>query len=127
LKLSRHQRKQLIQLLSLLLLLQGLFPMQLHTQLVRNDRGQLVEVCTIDGIRTVTVDFEQPSSHTGDPERTAAMALSDLMSEATFELPDIHYPEADPVTGIMPLFSGVIHSLPHHGLRPIRAPPLPVV
>lgn len=125
--MSRYHQNQLAALLSLLLLLQGMLPMQLHTKLVRDQHGVLVEVCTIDGLQSVTIDFDTPVSedgHSPDKERTAAMALSDLMSEAT---PDLF---AHDLVGhfLTHAYANVFAEKPGlifpEGLRPIRAPPI---
>ena len=124
--MSRYRRNQLVALLSLLLLLQGMFPMQLHTQLVRDEQGILVEVCTINGLQTMALDLDaSPSEHrdSHSNERSAAMALSDLVSEAAPDLftivvaqhPRIH-------EHINTVFGQKGLAFPQ-GLLPIRAPP----
>ena len=101
--------------------------MQLHTQLVRNAHGQLIEVCSINGIRTVAIgngEFFPATDPAPDNERSAAMALSDLMSEAAAHPVNIEHPESGPINiGIQPV-TEELHSLFPYGLRPIRAPPV---
>jgi hypothetical protein len=115
-----------MRLLSFLLLLQGLLPMQLHTVLVRGDSGRLLEICTLEGIKTVVIDEHgnPASDFTKGNERSAAIAFSQLMAEA---LPDtaepllVYPPLADfhhPQVPIQVIFTVLL------GLLPIRAPPV---
>lgn len=123
--LKKATKNRLIPLLSLLLLLQGLLPVQLHTTLVRDDNGRLLEICTLEGIQTLVVNErgELVSDFIKDNERSAAIAFSQLMTEA---LPDV----AEPLL-IHSLFIALHYSQPSvlsvpstpSGLLPIRAPP----
>jgi len=122
-KKSTYHR--LIRLLSFLLLLQGLLPVQLHTVLVRDDNGRLLEICTLEGIRTVAIDEHgNPLSDSSEgTERSAAIAFSQLVAEV---LPDttepllVHSSPAD-FHHPRPHIQLVSTALP--GLLPIRAPP----
>jgi len=117
---------RLIRLLSLLLLLQGMLPVQLHTVLVRDDSGQLLEICTLEGIKTVVIDEHgnPASDFTKGNERSAAIAFSQLMAET---LPDtaepllVYSPPADFHHPQVPI-QVISTVLP--GLLPIRAPPV---
>ena len=99
--------------------------MQLHTQLVRDEHGQLIEVCTLNGVKAVVVDDQGriKTELPHDTDRSAAMALSDLMAEAipeitlidlSFEAPALHAIHTVGITAV---------SISPNGLRPIRAPP----
>ena len=122
---KKYTYHRLIRLLSLLLLLQGLFPLQLHTVLVRDDNGQLLEVCTLEGIKTVVLDEHgnPVSDSTKGNERSAAMAFSQLMAEA---MPDIAEPLiVDSSPADFHHHQAFIQVIPTAlpGLLPIRAPP----
>lgn len=118
--------RRLTGLLSVLLLLQGLFPLHAHTELRLNASGELVQVCTIDGLRSVIVD-EQGIVHEQPDEESLpspAIALSQILTEA---LPDI------PVTAYLPVsihFEDIpeaaasLISVQSAALMPIRAPPV---
>lgn len=129
LHLSRHRRTQLIQLLSLLLLLQAFFPMQLHTQLKRDAQGALVEVCTLHGFKTIVIDDQGQvkEGYTQDADRSAAMALSDLMTAAISDVTVIYF-AAEASTSYAISYYGKLTVFNHvRGLKPIRAPPLLIV
>ena len=116
-----------VSIISLLLLLQGIFPAQTHSKLVKNDSGQLVEVCTLYGLKTIELDANghplDEQSQTDD-QRSPAMALSKLMAEAVsdvvvpvvFQKDVPSYPIPNTYTVVIP---EVIS-----GLMPIRAPPV---
>ena len=116
-----------VSLVSLLLLLQGMFPVQMHTMLVSDGQGNLVQVCTIDGLKTVHVD------HAGniiDPEgldkneRSSAIEFSELMAEAhSYAFIPVIYPEAAPAASASNSYIAVYPDVVS-GLMPIRAPPV---
>lgn len=117
---------RLIRLLSLLLLLQGMLPVQLHTVLMRDANGQLVEVCTLEGIKTVVLDEhgDPVSDSSQGDERSAAIAFSQLIAEA---LPDTAEPLLvgfSPADFYYPQLSLQVISTALPGLLPIRAPPV---
>ncbi|TNG03260.1 MAG: hypothetical protein EP297_00440 [Gammaproteobacteria bacterium] len=124
---SRRLRDRLIPLLSFVLLLQGLFPLQLHTILVKEKNGSLVEVCTINGLKTIKLDDAGnllDKEVQDDSRRSAAIAFSELMAEV---VPDITVPvitrDETPSSSISNIYTVVI-SEATSGLKPIRAPPV---
>jgi len=127
--LYRHRGIQLIRLLSLLLLLQAMFPMQLHTQLQRNDRGELIEVCTLDGFKTIVFDDQGQvkEEYTQGKDRSAAMALSDLMTEAMSDVTVIDFTPVLSASYVDSYYSQPTVFNHVRGLKPIRAPPLLMV
>ena len=114
--------------ISLLLLFQGLFPAQLHSELVKDSNGQLVEVCTLHGFETITLDANgnpiDDDQSQNDFQRSPAMVFSELMAEA---VPDVVVPlvlkEDVPSFSFPALYIAVIPEVAS-GLMPIRAPPI---
>ena len=96
---------------------------------MRTDQGKLVEVCTLDGFKTVAVDDQGHIKEESmrDADRSAAVALSDLMAEATSDIAVIPFIEEAPPVYVIS-YSGqptVLNSA--RTLKPIRAPPLLMV
>jgi len=77
-------------ILGLLLLTQGLIPLQSHTRLAVNDAGIVVAVCTLEGVveQTLLPELDQklpvPDAPEFDPN--PAMLFSQLMAEAMLVL-----------------------------------------
>jgi hypothetical protein len=71
-------------LLMLSLLGQMLLPVQAHTRWQRDGQGRLVELCTLQGVRTVHLDPDtgQPLPAGPDHGVSPAMAFSALLSHA---------------------------------------------
>ncbi|MCW8964813.1 MAG: hypothetical protein OQL16_13540 [Gammaproteobacteria bacterium] len=123
---KKYTYRRFIRLLSFLLLLQGLLPVQLHTVLVRDDNGRLLEVCTLEGVKTVVMDEhgDPVSDSTQGNERSAAIVFSQLVAEA---LPDTAEPlviYSPPADFHHPLVQMQVISIAPPGLLPIRAPPI---
>lgn len=123
-----QRRHPLSFLLSVILLLQGLFPLASHTQLVRNDQGQLVQVCTLEGIRSYTLDdsgqLAKKIDHSDNQQRSAAIEFSALLAEAIPAVPEIPYFRA---AGAVYSKSPAVTSLADKqviGLQPVRARPV---
>ena len=116
-----------VSLVSLLLLLQGVFPVQMHTMLVSDAKGNLVQVCTIDGLKTVqlddagnVIDTQDLDSH----ERSSAIEFSELVAEAVSStFAPVIFPEAAPSASVSNSYTAV-HPDVVSGLMPIRAPPV---
>ncbi|TNF95156.1 MAG: hypothetical protein EP297_11645 [Gammaproteobacteria bacterium] len=109
----------------MLLLLQGLFPVQLHTYLVHDDNGRVVEVCTLEGTKTLVLDEDgNPVEHERtDNERSAAIAFSNLVAEALPGVTDPLILSSVDTTEYIPGIQKEIFSDIPPGLKPIRAPP----
>ena len=118
--------RRLTGLLSVLLLLQGLFPLHAHTELRRDASGELVQVCTIDGLRSVIVD-EQGIVHEQTDEESipsAAIALSQILTEALPDIPVIAYLPVSIRYEDISEVAASLHGVPSAALMPIRAPPI---
>ena len=126
--LRRHSFvKQWVSLVSLLLLLQGLFPAQMHSKLVKDANGQLVEVCTLYGIRSIALDeLGHPLDDTGpnNSDRSAAMAFSQLMAEAVSDVTIPVVIQEDVPSYVVPVLYAIVLPEVTSVLTPIRAPPL---
>ncbi len=113
-------------LLSALLLLQGLFPLHAHTELRLNSNGQLVEVCTIDGMRTYVLDEQGIVHQDQDQPSTpsSAVAFSQILAEALPDLPVfIYLPLPTDFENLPDLRVSLVTVSPAKS-RPIRAPPV---
>lgn len=113
-------------LLAWVMLVQGLLPVASHTTLARDANGDVVQVCTLEGLQTRFVDEGgklSPDAPSGD-DRTPAIDFSQLMAEAL---------SAGVAAVVEPPRFGAVHggcdyclvrSAAVPGLRPIRAPPV---
>lgn len=119
--------KRWVSVVSLLLLLQGVFPVQVHTALVQDDKGNLVEVCTLYGLKTIALDgagHPTDSESQGDTQRSAAVEFSNLMAEAVSDVTIPVIVQQDiPSYSASVIYKVVIPEVTF-GLLPIRAPPL---
>ncbi|MCW8964025.1 MAG: hypothetical protein OQL16_09525 [Gammaproteobacteria bacterium] len=126
--LRRHSFvKQWVSYISLLLLLQGLFPAQVHSQLVKDANGQLVEVCTLYGLKTIALDESGnplDESSDNDSQRSAAMAFSQLIAEAVSDVTIPVVIQEDAPSWSFPVFYTVVIPEVTSALTPIRAPPV---
>jgi hypothetical protein len=126
-QLRRHATRQaehgLRILLSLLILAQGLLPLQGHTILNRDAHGRVVVVCTWQGPRNETLALPAGSPATPADRPTPAMLFSEALAAA--DLP--HLPPL-PVA-LYTLSDTVVESVPTPLVPPrlagyhIRAPP----
>ena len=81
----RHDRRGFLPwLMALVLLGQALFPIQLHTRLVLGPDGRLVQVCTLQGIKSVLVQAtdEERVADQNENGRSPACAFSQLPAGA---------------------------------------------
>jgi len=112
---------------SLLLLLQGIFPVQLHSTLVKDDDGNLVQVCTLYGLKTIALDDAgnplDGESH-DDDQRSPAIAFSELMAEAVSDVAIPVFIQEDISSYAIPNTYTVVIPEVTSGLMPIRAPPI---
>lgn len=121
---TRHAAHGLRILLSLLILAQGLLPLQAHTVLEHNAHGHVVVVCTWQGPRSETLALpgESPAAPADHP--TPAMLFSEALAAA--DLP--HIPPL-PVA-LYTISQGAEertstpHVSPQGSAHPIRAPPV---
>jgi len=116
-----------VSFISLLLLLQGLFPAQMHSKLIKDDSGRLIEVCTLYGLKTIALDANGhplDENDQSDTQRSPAMALSNLMAEAVsdVEIPVVLLEEVP--SFYFPILRTVVIPEVTSGLMPIRAPPI---
>lgn len=78
-------RTPLVWSLACLLVAQALFPIQLHTRFAIGGDGQVMQICTLQGVKTVQLDpvsgEEQVLAHSDDT-RSPACAFSLLMAGA---------------------------------------------
>ena len=120
------QRPGLPWLLGFIMLGQILIPLQSHSRLAVDERGIVVEVCTLDGLseRTIYPGGEHPQPDDGDRQYSPAMVFSQLLAEALLNLAAVQpvwtslaVEERPPATiGTLP------PSFSHHTV--IRAPPV---
>ena len=69
----------LAQWLVALFFLQTLMPIQAHSQIATNDQGTPVVICTLDGDKSVYIDFDAHDHTNVAP--SAAMLFSDLIND----------------------------------------------
>jgi len=106
--------------------LQGLFPLALHTQLVRDDHGQLIQVCTLEGIKFYSIDVngQLNEEHQPDTRRSAAIEFSSLLTEVIPAIPEVPYISVKATPHIIAQATPPVTVLKAVGLKPARAPPL---
>lgn len=111
--------------LVLSLLGQGLLPVQAHSRWQIDERGRLVELCTLQGTQLVHVDPESgmPVPAQSDTDTSPAMVFSLLLGHAAPAVPPgLGVPPAEPVRGdAAPAPRAPI--APEARRRPIRGPP----
>ncbi len=121
----REKTRQLAFVLVLLFVAQMLFPMQLHTRLVQDNNGVPIIVCTLDGYRHQTLDLN--SAHQSlltDQIPSAAMLFSDLLSQASGDIPVVSFGRIT-VHSYLDLPQDVLDpALPTVRRSQIRGPPL---
>jgi|GEM_PF-2687628 len=113
--------------ISLLLLFQGFFPAQLHSELVKDSNGQLVEVCTLHGFETITLDANGhpvDDQSQNDNQRSPAMVFSELMAETVTDVTVLIVFQQDVPSFSFPTLHTVVIPEVNSGLMPIRAPPV---
>jgi len=113
-------------ILALVLLAQGLIPLQSHTRLAVNEAGIVVAVCTLEGVveQKLQLDIDQqPTPVDPDSPPNPAMLFSQLMAEALLAV-DAVQPLwlALQVSEPAPAVIGTLVRRPHR-LASIRAPP----
>ena len=124
-KLKRFEG--LIWLLVLALYTQAMMPVQTHTQMVQDDSGRMVVVCTLEGTKTVQVGDDgqiiEVDSLASSKHDSAAWTFSDLMAAAApfAESPQIHQPELN--TSDFPAYYQLALRNNRQQIRSIRAPP----
>ena len=64
-----------------LFLLQAMLPVQAHSRIDTDDQGLPVVICTLQGDKTVFIDFDGPERSHGDVLPSAAMLFSDLLND----------------------------------------------
>lgn len=120
--MSRH----LAGLLSLVLVVQGLLPLASHTTLAVDGRGEVVQICTLDGLQTRFLDHEgrlAPDAPPGN-DINPAVEFSQLVAEAVGAFQPALAPSPDYEPAAVPAFRRAILPGSVAGLRAIRAPPL---
>lgn len=121
---ARHAAHGLRILLALLILVQGLLPLQAHTVLVRDAQGHAVVVCTWQGPRneTLVLAGDPPSAPSDQP--TPAMLFSEALAAA--DLPHLPPPPValyTPSDSVAESARTTVVS-PRLATHPIRAPPV---
>ena len=88
--LNRQYRRQVLLLLSLIFVLQGIFPLAAHTQLARDNQGRLVQICTLEGTKSYRLDNGNPlgEDQSSDTYRSAAIEFSGLLVEIVLATPE---------------------------------------
>ena len=121
---SRRLRDRLVPLLSFVLLLQGLFPLQLHTVLASDNDGHLVQVCTLHGFDVVNLDPDLPEKNSAGQSLSAAMAFSSIMGSAIsgIAMPVLHLAKQASYDIVLQAESGLSVVTTRH--LSIRAPPI---
>lgn len=113
------------------LIAQALIPLQSHTRLAVDERGMVIQICTLDAIVEKTVSIEDSIStlldrnkdSDTDTDPTPAMLFSQLMAEALLTL-DAVQPSwlTLQVSELPPAVLGTVIRRPQR-LTSIRAPP----
>lgn len=88
-------------LLMLLIVIQNLLPLQTHTKAVVTDSGRTVIMCTLDGLKSISLDEQGHVSNSVVQQHNALSApiqFSELMTSATtavksFQIPSTFIPE----------------------------------
>ncbi len=78
---NRHFTAVISQWLVALFFLQGLLPVQAHSRIDTNGQGVPVVICTLEGNKTITIDFDDHAASAQQP--SASMLFSDLLNDLT--------------------------------------------
>ena len=78
---NRHFTAVIAQWLVALFFLQGLLPVQAHSRLDTNDQGVPVVICTLEGHKTIFIDFDDDLA--SQQQTSASMLFSDLLNDLT--------------------------------------------
>jgi hypothetical protein len=120
---TRHAAHGLRILLSLLILAQGLLPLQAHTILEHNAHGHVIVVCTWQGPRSETLALPGDSPAAPADRPTPAMLFSEALASA--DLP--HLPPLPlalyTVSQSAAEHVSTLRVSPRLSAHPIRAPP----
>ena len=116
----------LVWLLALALYTQAMMPVQTHTQVVQDDTGRMVVVCTLEGMKTVQVidgQIIEVDSLASSKHESAAWSFSDLMAAAApfAEAPTVYPPELN--ASQPPVYYQLALTEGRQQVRAIRAPP----
>ncbi len=121
---ARHATHGLRILLALLVLAQGLLPLQAHTVLEPDAQGHVVVVCTWQGPRNETLVLPAGTPSAPSDQPTPAMLFSEALAAA-----DLPHPPPPPVA-LYTRADSVAESAPttvvppRLAVHPIRAPPV---
>lgn len=111
-------------LLSYVLLAQGLFPIQAHTQWVVDPDGMVVTVCSLLGERTEVLEVDHDGSGALDGYHCPACLFSTLLGATVASTPT---PTPDTLFRVTALSVDPVQGLPYIRkplTRAIRAPPV---
>ena len=117
----------LIWVLAVALYTQAMMPVQTHTTVVQDDSGNMVVVCTLEGMKTVQVTDDgkiiEVDSLTSSKHESAAWTFSDLMAAAVpfAEAPTTYPPELN--ASASPAYYQLALLEHRQQVRSIRAPP----
>ncbi len=125
----RHNKTfsaQIAWLLALFIVLQNAMPLQAHTTMVTTASGETVIMCTLNGLKAISVDEDGlPSAHQIQQHNadSAAMQLSNLLAHASPALPAFSFTLIDLFISTPTIFNSVTLPPTKALIRAIRAPP----
>jgi len=118
---NRHFTAVIAQWLVALFFLQGLLPVQAHSRLDTNDQGVPVVICTLEGHKTIFIDFDDDLA--SQQQTSASMLFSDLLNDLT-PVRALAKPPAVVLGRSQSVQGEVLHVANQAGIDPIsRAPP----
>jgi len=118
---NRHFTAVIAQWLVALFFLQGLLPVQAHSRLDTNDQGVPVVICTLEGHKTIFIDFDDDLA--SQQQTSASMLFSDLLNDLT-PVRALAKPPALVLGRSQSVQGEVLHVANQAGIDPIsRAPP----
>jgi len=118
---NRHFTAVIAQWLVALFFLQGLLPVQAHSRLDTNDQGVPVVICTLEGHKTIFIDFDDDLA--SQQQTSASMLFSDLLNDLT-PVRALAKPPAVVLGRSQSVQGEFLHVANQAGIDPIsRAPP----
>lgn len=119
------QRATLVWALACLLVAQALFPIQLHTRFVLGGDGEVLQICTLQGVQTVRVDPVTGAEQVvaDEDQRSPACVFSQLLAGAASGTPTASAAWLALAVDHKQPLPARIHAAPLLRHTPIRAPP----
>jgi hypothetical protein len=116
-----HFTAVIAQWLVALFFLQGLLPVQAHSRIDTNDQGVPVVICTLEGHKTIFIDFDDDLA--SQQQTSVSMLFSDLLNDLT-PVRALAKPPAVVLGRSQSVQGEFLHVANQAGIDPIsRAPP----